>query len=190
MIKIYKYKDEVIYKKDYNNSFIYIVKSGSLEVANNTTKQIYIVKENECVGENLFFKNINNDLTKNNYNMFENDITVKVNSKECLCFLLPIQALKDNIGENYKDFIMKNLLKKAFLKFSFLRILINDDIIKHIMLNTKTIYINDSENKLIYNYKDDFFKYPFYVLVDGEIYAVIKIIIFVLIILIIYLTGK
>lgn len=108
---------------------LFIIKEGSVKCAkgNKTVRQLY---SKDYFGESAI--------------LFETRRSLSVIAQvKTVCFQIPISMLNENLGHNYRDIILGSIVKDAFKKSKYMKLLIFDNYFSKIFPTfTHMIYKN------------------------------------------------
>ena len=154
MLKCTYDNDEIIFKKGDIGDSLFIIKEGEVncEINNNI---IRVLKSKDFFGEYAVLFNIPRSLSC----VARNKIT---------CYKITDSLLIETFGNDYKNIILKSILKEGFKKSKFLSILSNDSYIDQIYMNIKIKLYNNGEVILDKSEFDEKNK-KLYVIISGNI---------------------
>ena len=154
MLKCTYDNEEIIFKKGDIGDSLFIIKDGEVncEINNNI---IRVLKSKDFFGEYAVLFNIPRSLSC----IARNKIT---------CYKITDSLLIETFGNDYKNIILKSILKEGFKKSKFLSILANDTYIDQIYLNVQIKLYNNGEVILDKNEFDEKNK-KLYVIISGNI---------------------
>ena len=154
MLKCTYDSEEIIFKKGDIGDSLFIIKDGEVncEINNNV---IRVLKAKDFFGEYAVLFNIPRSLSC-------------VAKTKIVCYKITDSLLIETFGSDFKNIILKSILKEGFKKSQYLSILANDNYIDEIFCNSKMKLFNNGEVILDKNEFEEKNK-KLYVIISGNI---------------------